>query len=290
LTIACWSSAGSFSIRRRKRSSPTAGAKFFHAPYLKQLEIPDHSEVMAQPNLGKANSFTTEVWHSDLSFMPAPPAHSILAAQVLPEAGGDTMFANQYSAYETLSEGMKHLLRELRAWHGGSKLASLLEVENSVPPQSHPIVRTHPETGRKGLYVNRLYTYCIDGLTEAESRGLLDFLFEQNCRPEFTYRHQWTPGDVIMWDNRCALHYAVHDYGEAARVMHRTTIEGDIPPLERIARPRREVKPLDEALRIAVTPHLTGVFLKAHQARSPSTMETTEAVGTRRAMASPSVG
>jgi len=83
--------------------------------------------------------------------MPAPPAHSILAAQVLPEAGGDTMFANQYSAYETLSEGMKHLLRELRAWHGGSKLASLLEVENSVPPQSHPIVQTHPETGRKGL-------------------------------------------------------------------------------------------------------------------------------------------
>jgi taurine dioxygenase len=204
--------------------------KAFHAPYLKSLEVPDHPEVMAQDNLGKAKSYTTEVWHSDQSFMPAPPAHSILAAQVLPEAGGDTMFANQYLASETLSEGMKRLLRELRAWHGGTKLASLLGSENSVSPQSHPVVRTHPETGRKALFVNRLYTYCIEGLTEAESRGLLDFLFEQTSRPEFTYRHQWALGDVIMWDNRCALHYAVHDYGDQTpRVMHRITIAGDIP-------------------------------------------------------------
>ena len=203
--------------------------KAFHAPYLKPLEIPDHPEVMAQDNLGKANSYTTEVWHSDQSFMPAPPAHAILAAQVVPEVGGDTMFANQYLAYETLSEGMKRLLQELRAWHAGARLASLLGVENSVPPQSHPVVRTHPETGRKGLFVNRLYTYCIEGFTEAESRGLLDFLFEQSCRPDFTYRHRWTPGDVIMWDNRCTLHYAVHDYGQAPRVMHRTTVAGDIP-------------------------------------------------------------
>jgi taurine dioxygenase len=203
--------------------------KSFHAPYLKPLEIPDHPGVMAQNNLGKANSYTTEVWHSDQSFMPAPPSHSILSAQAIPEAGGDTMFASQYSAYEALSKVMKCLLRELRAWHGGAKLATLLRSANSLPPQSHPIARTHPETGRKALFVNRLYTYCIDGLTEAKSRGLLDFLFEQSCRPEFTYRHQWALGDVIMWDNRCALHYAVHDYGEAPRLMHRTTIAGDIP-------------------------------------------------------------
>jgi taurine dioxygenase len=203
--------------------------KSFHAPYLKPLEIADHPEVMAQSNLGKANSYTTEVWHSDQSFMPAPPSHSILSAQLIPEAGGDTMFASQYSAYEGLSEGMKRLLRELRAWHGGAKLATLFGSANSVTPQSHPIVRTHPETGRKALYVNRLYTYCIDGLSEAESRGLLDFLFEQSCRPEFTYRHQWALGDVVMWDNRCALHYAVHDYGQTPRLMHRTTIAGDIP-------------------------------------------------------------
>jgi taurine dioxygenase len=200
-----------------------------HAPYLKQIEMPDHPDVLAVPNLGKARAFTTEVWHSDLSFTPAPPAHAILAAQVLPEAGGDTMFASQYLAYETLSEGMKRLLQGLRARHGGAKLAAVFGVEETVSPQSHPIVRTHPETGRKGLYVNRLYTHCIDGLTEPESRGLLDFLFEQICRPEFTYRHQWALGDVIMWDNRCTVHYAVHDYGEAPRVMHRTTIAGEIP-------------------------------------------------------------
>jgi taurine dioxygenase len=124
---------------------------------------------------------------------------------------------------------MKRLLGELGACHGGAKLAAALRIADSAPPQSHSIVRTHPENGRKGLDVNRLYTYCIEGLTEAESRGLLDFLSEQNCRPEFTYRHQRAPGDVIMWDNRCALHYAVHDYGEAPRLMHRTIIEGDIP-------------------------------------------------------------
>jgi len=201
----------------------------FRAPYLKRFEIPDQPEVAAATNRGKAYAFTTEQWHSDLSFMPAPPAHAILAAQELPEAGGDTMFASQYLAYETLSEGMKRLLQELRAWHGGAKLAAYSGIEDIAPPQSHPIVRTHPETGRKGLFVNRLYTYCIDGLTEAESRGLLDFLFEQGCRPDFTYRHQWAPGDAIMWDNRCTLHYAVHDYGEAPRVMHRTTVAGDIP-------------------------------------------------------------
>jgi len=201
----------------------------FRAPYLKQLEMPDHTEVLEAVNRGKAYAFTTEQWHSDLSFTPAPPAHAILAAQVIPDTGGDTMFANQYVAYETLSKGMKRLLRELRAWHGGAKLAAYSGIEDSAPPQSHPVVRTHPETGRKGFFVNRLYTYCLEGLTEEESRGLLDFLFEQICRPDFTYRHQWAPGDVVMWDNRCTVHYAVHDYGEAPRVMHRTTIAGDVP-------------------------------------------------------------
>jgi taurine dioxygenase len=200
------------------------------SPYLEQLEMPDHPDVLVQPNAGKAtHAMTTEQWHSDQSFMRAPPAHAILAAQVLPEAGGDTMFANQYLAYETLSDGMKRLLQPLRALHGGARLAAALGIENSAPLQCHPIVRTHPETGRKALYVNRVYTYCIEGLTEAESRGLLEFLFEHTCRPDFAYRHQWQPGDVIMWDNRCTLHYAVHDYGETPRVMHRTTVAGDIP-------------------------------------------------------------
>jgi taurine dioxygenase len=173
-------------------------------PYLKQLEIADHEEVTAQPNVGKAKlSLVTEQWHSDSSFLPVPPAHAILAAHVLPEAGGDTMFANQYLAYETLSEGMQCLLKGLRALHRGARLAGILGIEDSAPSQSHPIVRTHPETGRKALYVNRLYTYCVERMTEAESRGLLEFLFEHCSRPDFTYRHQWRPGDVVMWDNRC---------------------------------------------------------------------------------------
>jgi taurine dioxygenase len=201
-----------------------------HIPYLKQLEMPDHEEVMAQPNLGKAKlSLVTEQWHSDSSFLPAPPAHAILAAHVLPEAGGDTMFANQYLAYETLSKDMQGLLKGLRALHRGAKLAGILGIEDSAPSQSHPVVRTHPETGRKALYVNRLYTFCLEGMTEAESRGLLEFLFEHSSRPDFTYRHQWQPGDVVIWDNRCTLHYAVHDHGDAPRVMHRTTIAGEIP-------------------------------------------------------------
>jgi taurine dioxygenase len=114
-----------------------------HAPYLKQAEMPGHPDVMEQPNLGKGSHNTTEQWHSDLSFMPTPPAHAILAAEVIPVTGGDTMFANQYSAYEALSDGMKRLLEGLRAWHGGTKLAALLGIEDTAPPQSHPM-GAHP--------------------------------------------------------------------------------------------------------------------------------------------------
>jgi taurine dioxygenase len=215
---------------------PTAQMIFAHrwgevldAPYLKRFEMPNHSGLAVVPNLGKERSYTTEVWHSDVSFMPAPPKLTILAAQVVPDVGGDTMFASQYRAYDTLSERMQRILESLRGLHGGGKLAGLLGIADTAPRQSHPVVRTHPESGRKALYVNPLYTLSIDGLTEAESRGLLDFLFQQACRPDFTYRHRWAVGDVAMWDNRCSLHYAIHDYGESPRVMHRTVVAGDIP-------------------------------------------------------------
>jgi taurine dioxygenase len=203
------------------------------APYLKPIEMPGHPGMLVVPNLGKERSYTTEVWHTDLSFMPAPPALTILAAQVLPETGGDTMFASQYRAYETLSEGMKHLLEGLRGLHGGGKLAGFFGIEDTAPRQSHPIVRTHPESGRKALYANPLYTQSIEGLTEVESRGLLEFLFQHVCRPDFTYRHRWAVGDVVMWDNRCALHYAIHDHGQAPRVMHRTVVAGTVRARDR---------------------------------------------------------
>lgn len=125
---------------------------------------------------------------------------------------------------------MKQLLDRLRALHQGTKLAATTGADNSnEKPQSHPVVRTHPETGRKSLYVNRIYTYCFEEMTEAESHGLLEFLLAHCCRPDFVYRHQWLPGDVLMWDNRCTVHYAVHDYGDTPRMMHRTTIAGDVP-------------------------------------------------------------
>ena len=198
-------------------------------PYLKSLTMADYPEVIAVNNMGKANAITEE-WHSDSSFLPNPPAHAILAAQELPEVGGDTMFANQYLAYKRLSEGMKRLLDGLRAIHRGAKLAAAAGADDSGEKlQSHPVVRTHPETRRKALYVNRIYTNCFEGMTEPESRGLLEFLLEHCHRPDFTYRHQWAPGDVLMWDNRCTIHYAVHDYGDVPRTMHRTTIVGDIP-------------------------------------------------------------
>lgn len=198
-------------------------------PKLKPYQVPGYPQVVAIANPGKDNN-VTEAWHSDLSFVPSPPAHSILAAQVIPETGGDTMFANQYLAYDNLSAELKRVLSELRALHRGDRLAALLGANDSgEKPQSHPVVRTHPETGRKALYVNRAYTYCFEGMTEKESRGLLEFLLEHCCRPDFVYRHQWALGDVLMWDNRCTVHYAVHDYGNEPRLMHRTTISGDTP-------------------------------------------------------------
>jgi taurine dioxygenase len=198
------------------------------APYVKQREMPAHPEVLAQVNQGKAYAFTTEQWYSDLSFMPpSGPCHS--------GGAGITGGGRRHHVCQPVF-GLRNVIRGHEApppaatgMARRAKLACLVGIEDSAPPQSHPVVRTHPETGRKGLYINRLYTYCLEGLTEAESRGLLAFLFEQICRPEFTYRHQWASGDVVMWDNRCTVHYIVHDYGEAPRVMHRTIIAGDAP-------------------------------------------------------------
>lgn len=196
-------------------------------PYLKPLHLANYPEIVVVPNMGKANTLTEE-WHSESSFLPNPPAYTILAAKELPEVGGDTMFANLYLAYETLSPTLQEVLGHLRALHRGVRPGSAAAAQGATGPQhSHPVVRSHSETGRKALYVDRAYSYCFEGMTEAESRGLLDYLLDHTCRPEFTYRHRWAPGDVLLWDNRCTIHYAIHDYGDATRVMHRT-ITGDV--------------------------------------------------------------
>ena len=179
-------------------------------------------------------------WHADATMMPEPPMGAILYAIEAPPHGGDTLFANQYLAYEALSDGMKAMLGQMRAVHddttvAGPNLTKNRERSTKVrddadwrPTESvHPVVRTHPETGRKSLFVNYNYTRRFADMTEAESRPLLDYLLEHGNRPEFTCRFRWRPGSIAFWDNRCTKHLAIHDAGPYIRRMQRTQIQGD---------------------------------------------------------------
>ncbi len=196
-----------------------------HAP-----AVEGFPEVIAVRNRGKAGT-TTEYWHTDSVFAPVPPALSILASQVLPDAGGDTMFANQHLAYETLSPGMRALAGTLRAgYYRAADMGRLMgDLSGAVKTASHPVVRTHPETGRKALYLSYDPTVRLEGFSDAESREIITLFAAHATQPAFCYRHRWQAGDVLMWDNRCALHFAVHDYGEHERVHYRTTVAGDVP-------------------------------------------------------------
>jgi taurine dioxygenase len=177
-------------------------------------------------------------WHSDNTFMPNPPMGSILRAVQLPAVGGDTCFANMYAAYDALSPPLRSLVDGLRAVHditkpmrkavaAGHTGLDLTEMQERWPPTEHPVVVTHPETGRRGLFVNRNSTTHIVGLSERENDVLLPFLLDHVRSPEFQCRFHWEPGSVAFWDNRCVQHYAVADYDER-RVMRRVTIDG--PP------------------------------------------------------------
>ena len=179
--------------------------------------VNDHPEVLLLRNTGKAKNIT-EVWHSDVSCEQQPPSISILQAIEVPAYGGDTMWANQYAALDRLSAGMRAMLEPLRAVHNNFGLEAI-----------HPVLRTHPETGRKALYVNRGFTKRFEGMTEAESAPLLKFLVDAGSQPDLTMRHRWEAGDVVFWDNRCVMHYAVHDYDNAPREMHRVTVQGEVP-------------------------------------------------------------
>jgi taurine dioxygenase len=196
-------------------------------PYVEKLA--NHPEVLPVKNWGKEKTIT-EAWHSDATFLAEPPGIAILAAQVIPAAGGDTMFSNGYAAYQGLSDRMKQLVENLNCVHIDTVLAKFAGiVDKEIKPSTHPVVRTHPVTKRKCLFVNNLFSSHFEGMTIEESRGLLGYLCEHAHRHEFIYRHMWQPGDLIMWDNRCALHYAVHDYGSAERTLYRTTVAGGKP-------------------------------------------------------------
>jgi taurine dioxygenase len=175
------------------------------------------------------------IWHSDTAYLEEPPMGSMLLAREIPPYGGDTLFASQTIAYEALSQGMKRLLEGLSAVNSSAKADVTRTREDRVKEYSrhyeaeHPVVRTHPETGRKALYVNFGHTVRFRGMTEQESAPLLEFLFRHQVKPEFTCRFQWQVGSLAFWDNRCALHNPVNDYHGYRRVMHRITLAGDKP-------------------------------------------------------------
>lgn len=175
-------------------------------------------------------------WHTDVSCDAEPPMASILMLERVPPIGGDTLFANMYAAYEALSGPMKALLGSLTATHDGGPnyrdraAKAGVDVSDKVYPcNSHPVVRTHPETGRKALYVNSAFTTHINGLPADESRAILDFLYQHIAKPIFQCRFSWRPGSIAMWDNRCALHHAMWDYYPQVRSGQRVTVKGDRP-------------------------------------------------------------
>lgn len=179
-------------------------------------------------------------WHTDVTYMQEPPMASILRAITIPESGGDTMFSDQQAAYEALSPTMQSFLGTLRAMHDGrSSFQGLLERVGegkwngekvvALEPSEHPVIRTHPETGAKTIFVNAGFTTHIVGLERAESDALLQFLYSHSVKPEFTMRYHWHEGDVGFWDNRQTQHAVVGDFGDAPRVIQRVTLRGDTP-------------------------------------------------------------
>ena len=178
------------------------------------------------------------VWHSDTAYLKQPPMASMLYAIEIPPYGGDTIFSNQYMAYENLSDGFKKTLSELIAVNSSSKpevsmtredRMSEAGMELNVLDALHPAVRTHPETRRKALYVNKAHTTHFEDWAEQESKSLLEFLFHHQVRTEFTCRFSWEKNSLAFWDNRCVQHNPVNDYHGFRRIMHRVTIAGDKP-------------------------------------------------------------
>ncbi|OAL37353.1 hypothetical protein AYO20_03202 [Fonsecaea nubica] len=182
------------------------------------------------------------VWHADTTYLKSPPMGTMLVSRVLPPHGGDTCFANQYLAYEALSDGLKKQLDGLRAISSSAKAEVSKTREDRVKEDganpgvkpadleaSHPVVQTHPETGRKALYVNVAHTLRFDGWTEEESKPLLEYLFQHQVRLEFTCRFRWEVGSLAFWDNRCVQHNPINDYHGYKRSLHRITLEGSVP-------------------------------------------------------------
>jgi len=201
----------------------------------------DHPEVLVLDSTdyrlgigdrGDGTSYNNR-WHTDVTFSAQPPMASILAAKQIPERGGDTLWADLVGAYATLSPGVRHLLDPLVAVHDATRTFDRFQDDGrqqvaAMNPVRHPVVRVHPETGERGLFVNPVFTSHIEGLSRLESERILGLLYDHITAPERVVRWRWRPGDVAMWDNRATSHYAAADY-DGQRVMHRITVAGDRP-------------------------------------------------------------
>ncbi len=205
-------------------------------------DYPDVLELVKRPT--DKRNFGGD-WHTDQMFAPEPALGTMLWARQVPDAGGDTMFSNQYLAYDALSDGMKRMLGGVRGVcvgdkkkggasrlsHNAATIASMTTIE---PPKGlqttspHPLVRTHPETGRKSLYIGG-HVHWLEDMTEEESKPLIQYLHQHSTQPAFTCRFRWQQGSLAFWDNRCTQHFAINDYPAETRIMHRVTIRGDRP-------------------------------------------------------------
>lgn len=221
--------------------------------------VPGHPDFPEILELDGAQGGRNARWHTDVTFVATPPTASILVGDAVPEAGGDTLWADLRTAYERLARPIRALIDDLQAVHRISPLAywgepfdtalsradaaQLLEQAGKVPPVVHPVVRVHPTTGRKSLFVNPGFTSHVVGLSRIESDSLLAMLYAHATQPELIVRHRWQPGDVVIWDNRATMHYATDDYGSAPRAMRRVTLRGSVP-----------VGPLGAPSRLALDP------------------------------------
>jgi len=206
-------------------------------PFHPQGEYP---EIMVLDNHKDNPVLATDLWHSDTSFRERPTKYSMLRALIMPSVGGDTIWADMCAAYDNLSDKVRNFIDGLEAIHDFNNFrrlfakspegrARLRRMEELYPNPTHPVVRTHPVTGRKALFVNPCFTIAIKGMRERESRFLLDFLFEQAKIPEHQFRLRWKPGTITFWDNRTTQHYAANDYYPNRRRMERIAVKGDRP-------------------------------------------------------------
>jgi taurine dioxygenase len=216
---------------------------FGEDPFVKPMPgHPNVLELRREPD-EKATNFGAG-WHSDWSFQERPPAATLLRSEVIPPVGGDTLFCDASRAYEALTPAFQDLLAPLQAIHSAARpygtqgsfaketakrTMQIISSKEAEKTCLHPLVRTHPVTGRKALFVSPVYTVGIDGMSQAEGDAILGFLFKHLTQDEFIYRHHWQAGMLLMWDNRCTMHFAEGGYDGHLRLMHRTTVAGDAP-------------------------------------------------------------